>query len=180
MIRTHNVPANPPALSDHEVIARVPAEVYPYSAGLEGGLAGGIGMIAVGLVYGLMSSHGVWYPVNLIAATVIRPWQAASPAQLEQFSALGLVVGLAIHLLMSMGLGLLYGALLPALPGNPLLWALLVGPILWAGAVFAGLPLLNPAMARLVDLPSFAVANIVYSLILGTWIARTPKISVEY
>ncbi len=155
---------------------RVPATVYPYSAGVYGGLLGGLAMVPVALLYGVLSGRGIWYPVNLVAATLIRSWQQATPDQVAQFSIEGLVVGLAIHILMSAGLGLLFAILLPTLPGQPLYWAFLVGPILWSGAVFAGLPLLNPVMARYIDLPSFAVANILYSLILGTWIARTPKI----
>ena len=162
-----------------EATLRVPTHVYPYSAGIYGGIAGGLGMTLVGLTYGLLSHYGIWYPVNLIAATLIRSWQVASQAQLEQFSWLGLGVGLALHLVISTGLGLLFAMLLPTLPGRPLVWAFAVGPILWAGAVYAGLPLLNPIMARLVDGLSFAVANIVYSLILGLWITHTPKIPVR-
>ncbi len=175
MLDTHQ-PLENQAPRGQDATVRIPTRVYPYSAGIVGGLAGGVGMIGVGLVYGLLSGRGVWYPVNLIAATLIRSWQTASPEQLAQFNLGGLEFGLGIHLLMSMGLGLAFAILLPTLPGRPLLWAFVVGPILWAGAVFAGLPVLNPVMARLVDLPSFAVANIVYSLILGTWVARTPKV----
>ncbi len=162
-----------------EQARRVPSHVYPYSAGVYGGLAGGLVMALVGLIYGLISRNGIWYPLNLIAATAIRSWQSAPLAQLQQFSTAGLLVGLAIHLLMSTALGLMFAILLPTLPGSPYLWALLVGPILWASAIFAGLPLINPVMARLVDLPSFAVANIVYSLVLGFWVARTPKIQAR-
>jgi hypothetical protein len=157
----------------------VPEMVHPYSAGAYGGLAGGLGMVPFAILYGLMSGNGIWYPVNLIAATIIRNWQSASPAQLAQFSVAGLVTGLAIHIAMSTLLGLSFASLLPTLPGTPLVWAFVVGPLLWAGAVFAGLPLFNPVMARLIDLPSFALANISYSLILGTWVARTSKIRAE-
>jgi hypothetical protein len=65
---------------------------------------------------------------------------------------------------------------LPTLPGPPLLWAVIVGPLLWIGATLVGLPLLNPLMERYVDWPSFFVAHVGYSLILGTWVARAPKI----
>jgi hypothetical protein len=58
-------------------------------------------------------------------------------------------------------------------------WAFAVGPILWAGAIFAGLPLLNPVMAKNIDLLSFAIANIIYSLVLGLWVIRTPKIEAK-
>ncbi len=178
MLDTRHRQRDQSALAD-TTLARVPSRVHPYTAGVYGGLAGGLGMIIVGLAYGLWSGHGIWYPLNLIAATILRSWQHASAAQLAQFSFAGLVVGLSIHILMSIGLGLAFATLLPTLPGPPLVWAFVVGPILWVAAVYAGLPLLNPVMARLVDLPSFAIANIVYSLILGIWVARTPKTHVE-
>jgi hypothetical protein len=158
-------------------IVRVPAEVYPYSAGLVGGLLGGLAMIPVALAYGLVSGHGIWYPVNLIAATLYPSWQQASPAQLALFRPDGLLVGLLIHLLVALLLGLIFAVMLPALPRNPVFWALAVGPVLWAAATYAWLPLLNPVMARYIDLPSFAIANIIYSLVLGFWVIRTPKIA---
>ena len=174
----HDRSPEPIVIKPHKTL-RVPAEVYPYSAGVYGGLLGGLGMIPFAIGYGLLSGHGIWYPVNLIAATIIRTWQQASPAELAQFSLPGLVFGLLIHFAMSTGLGLTFAVLLPGLSGTPLFWAFIVGPILWVGAVFAGLPLFNPVMARLVDWPSFALANITYSLILGMWVARTYKIPAE-
>ncbi len=180
-----NSPKNNPELTDpvatvdHQRIEQIPAEIYPYSAGVVGGLLGGLAMIPVALGYGLLSGKGIWYPVNLIAATLIRAWQQATPAELSQFHLEGLLVGLLIHLAMSVVLGLLFAIMLPGLFWTPLFWVFVVGPILWGGAIFAGLPLLNPVMARYVDLPSFAVANIVYSLVLGLRVIQTPKINVS-
>ncbi len=136
-------------------------------------------MIPVAIAYGWLSGHGTWYPVNLIAATLVRSWQHAAPDQLAQFNVLGLLLALAIHVVVSTGLGLLFAILLPTLPGRPLYWAFLVGPILWFGAVYAALPLLNPIMAQMVDLPSFALANVLYSLLLGLWVDATAKIPAE-
>lgn len=157
-------------------ILRIPAEVYPYSAGIKGGLLGGLAMIPVALIYGMISGHGIWYPVNLIAATFIPAWQHANLALLAQFSPSGLLIGLLTHLVMSVLLGFLFAVMMPALPRTPLFWAFVIGPCLWAGALYAGLPLFNPIMAQYVDLPSFAIANIVYSLVLGLSVARTRKI----
>ncbi len=154
---------------------RVPAEIYPYSAGIVGGLLGGLAMVPVALAYGVISGKGIWYPINLVAATLIPAWQQASQATLIQFHLQGVIVGLLIHLFMSVALGFIFAVMLPALPWTPFFWAFAVGPILWAGAVYAGLPLLNPIMARYIDLLSFAIANIVYSLVLGLWMIRTPK-----
>src|SRR5512142_2623176 len=105
--------------------AHVPALVYPYTAGIYGGLLGGLAMVPVALAYGVISGEGVWYPVNLVAATLIRSWQQASPLQLEQFSLPGLLIALAIHIIVSVTLGFLFAVLLPTLPGTPILWAFL-------------------------------------------------------
>lgn len=168
-----------PERQDPLEIIKVPAMVYPYSVGVVGGLWGGLAMLPVALAYGIISGHGVWYPVNLIAAMLIPSWQQASVDQLVQFSLPGLVVGLAIHIFMAILLGLTFAILLPTLPGNPILWAFIVGPLLWAGAIFAGLPLFNPIMAQYIDWPSFAAANIVYSLVLGGWVYRSPKVPAK-
>lgn len=159
-------------------IQRVPTHVYPYATGISGGLLGGLAMILVALIYGIVSGRGVWLPVNLVAAILLRGLQSASMDTLMAFSLPGLVLGLLVHLVMCMGLGLVFAALLPTLPGSPVLWAFIIGPILWAGAIFAGLPLVNPVMAQYVDWLSFAVANIVYCLVLGVWVRRSPKIRV--
>jgi hypothetical protein len=163
----------------HPKVVPVPAMIYPYSAGVKGGILGGLAMIPIAVVYGLVGGMGIWYPVNLVAAVVIRSWQNASAVQMAQFHPEGLVLGLLIHLAMSVLLGFLFAVMMPALPKTPIFWAFVVGPVLWGGAIFAGLPLLNPVMAEYIDLPSFAIANIVYSLVLGLWIARTPKVSVK-
>lgn len=175
-----NRPKHSPSRRSHafaeDTGLRVPATVYPYSAGVYGGLLGGLAMIPIAVLYGLMSGHGIWYPLNLIAATLFRSWQQSSPQALAEFSLAGLTAGLAIHVLMSLILGLSFAVVLPTLPGRPLYWAFLVGPLLWFSAVYAGLPLLNPIMARQIDLPSFALANIAYSLVLGYWVDRTPRV----
>src|SRR6478736_2939795 len=48
--------------------ARLPLEIYPVSAGVKGGIAGCVAMAALAAIYGVSSHHGVWYPINLLAA----------------------------------------------------------------------------------------------------------------
>lgn len=156
----------------------VPTHIYPYTAGILGGLLGGLAMAIPALLYGLLSGHGPWYPVNLIAAAILPPLQVMTPQELALFNPLYLAVGLAIHLSVSTGVGLLFAMLLPALPGRPQIWALVVGPLLWLEATSVLLPILNPVMSRYLDWPSFAAANIVYGLVMGLWVARTPKVRV--
>lgn len=168
-----------PLHPDEDPALGVPAMVYPYSAGIYGGLLGGLAMTPFAVAYGLLSGNGIWYPVNLIAATLIRDWQQYTPYQISDFNLAGVLIGLAIHFAVATGLGLAFVTLLPTLPGPPLFWAFIVGPILWFGATFGILPLLNPVMARLVDWSSFGLANITYSLVMGIWVARTPKIKAN-
>src|SRR5215510_5851775 len=49
--------------------ARLPLEIYPYSAGVRGGLVGGAVMAVLAILYGLIRHGSIWYPVNLLAAS---------------------------------------------------------------------------------------------------------------
>jgi hypothetical protein len=157
----------------------VPTHVYPYTAGIIGGLLGGILMALPALAYGFMTGYGPWLPINLIAATFLTPLQGMTPEQITAFEPLALGVGLSIHLGVATLLGLLFAMLLPTLPGRPALWSLVVGPLLWFGATLVLLPQINPIMSQLLDWPSFALANSVYGLVLGLWVASTPKVRAE-
>src|SRR5882724_391058 len=48
--------------------ARLPLEIHPVSAGVKGGLAGGVAMAVLAMAYGVISHHTIWYPINLLAA----------------------------------------------------------------------------------------------------------------
>lgn len=156
-----------------------PTHAYPYTAGLIGGALGGAIMAIPAIIYGLVSGYGIWYPVNLVAASVMRGMQNMTPRQLSAFNPAALVVGLILHLTVAAAVGLLFAVLLPTLPGRPVIWALIVGPLLWFGATLVVLPQINPVMSHLLDWPSFAAANIVYGLFMGFWVAETPKVEAE-
>src|ERR1700722_2260633 len=50
--------------------ALLPLETYPVSAGIKGGLAGGVAMAVLACFYGFLRQGSIWYPINLLAATV--------------------------------------------------------------------------------------------------------------
>lgn len=156
-----------------------PSERYSYSAGAVGGLLGSLAMVVVALAYGVLSGSGIWFPVNLIGAAIVPSLQAAGPAELAQFHLVGLIAGLSVHLTLSVLLGLVYALVLPTLPGRPEMWAVIVGPLLWFAAMFTILPVINPAMQQYVDVTSFALAHVAYSLILGLWVSRSSKVPVH-
>src|ERR1700730_3422551 len=51
--------------------ASPPVEVYPISAGVKGGLAGGVVMVGLAAAYGILSGNGIWYPMNLLVAGLL-------------------------------------------------------------------------------------------------------------
>src|SRR5580704_4610243 len=61
--------------------AWLPLETYPVSAGIKGGLAGGVAMAALACSYGLLKAGSIWYPINLLAATVYAESLRLVPAQ---------------------------------------------------------------------------------------------------
>ncbi len=154
----------------------IPTHVYSYRAGIVGGLFGGIAMVIPALVYGFLSGHGAWYPVNLVAATIFPQAQGLAPQAFESLNLTYLITGLVIHLIVATCLGLAFAVLLPTMPGRPEAWALVVGPLLWLAATSIILPTINPIMSNLLDWPSFAIANLVYGLVMGLWVAHTPRI----
>ena len=163
---------------DRELHAVYPEWVYPYSAGILGGLIGGLGVAVVGMSYGVYSGN-VWLPVNLVAAAILRNLQSQPAPAISQFDPAALIVGILIHAVMSASLGLIFSFILPALPGRPLYWGPVIGPLLWVGGYVAALPLLNPVMIRNLEIVSFTIANILFGILLGWWIDRTPMVKVE-
>jgi hypothetical protein len=154
----------------------VPAMVHSVRTGAIGGALGGVAMALVAIGYGLISGIGPWLPVNVIAATFLRDLQTASIDQLSQFNLAALIIGLLMHAVLSIGLGILFVLILPTLPGTPIIWALTVGPLLWIIATILTLPLLNPVMTHIVDVPSFVVAHVAYGLVMGIYVARAKKV----
>src|SRR5580698_9196242 len=44
--------------------ARLPLKIYPYLAGVRGGLVGGVAMAILAVLYGLIGHKSIWYPIN--------------------------------------------------------------------------------------------------------------------
>jgi hypothetical protein len=101
--------------------ARFPLEIYPYSAGVRGGLVGGAVMAVLAILYGLIRHGSIWYPINLLAATGSARINAMDYHQLLAFNGTGLVLAIIIHAIGSALVGLLYGVTLPMFPRRPIL-----------------------------------------------------------
>ena len=84
-----------PGLERHRV--NIPVEVHPYSAGLLGGVIGGVGMAIIACLYGLIAQGSLWYPINLLAAAALPSLASAGTEQLKAFHMSGLIVALISH-----------------------------------------------------------------------------------
>src|SRR5258707_3410230 len=51
--------------------AVLPLEIYPYSAGIKGGIAGGVAMAILAVVHGIVLHGSPWYTINILAATAM-------------------------------------------------------------------------------------------------------------
>ncbi len=62
---------------------------------------------------GLSSGQGIWYPANLLAGMVLPRLDRMPMDELTQFRADWLAIAVVIHIAMSIGIGLVFGLLLP-------------------------------------------------------------------
>jgi len=155
---------------------QVPEQIHPYSTGLWGGLVGGAAMAVVALAYGIVSQRGIWYPVNLLAAMLLPNLEDMTGVELERFNGTALVLGLAIHSIVSAGAGLFYSILLPTLPRFPVVWGGVVAPLLWTGAIYGFMGVLNPLMNSRVDWPWFVASQVVYGVVTGLVVVRSRQV----
>jgi len=157
--------------------ARWPLEIYPYSAGVRGGLAGGAAMAVVAILYGIIGHRSIWYPINLLAAAGSANISAMSYDQLLAFNATGLVLATIIHAVASALVGLLYGVALPMFPRRPMVLGGILAPLFWSGILYAGLGIINPALQARIDWGWFMASQFAYGLVAGFVVARHERIS---
>jgi hypothetical protein len=157
----------------------LPLETYPVTAGIKGGLAGGVAMAVLACSYGLIRQGSIWYPINLLAATgYARPAQLDTAA-LNAFHLGSFVVALAIHLFTSVLVGLLYGVMLPMFPRRPILLGGVIAPILWTGILHSILGLLNPLLDARIDWTWFIVSQFGFGIVAGVVVARQERLHVR-
>jgi hypothetical protein len=154
--------------------AQLPEKVQPISAGVKGGIVGGIVMPLPALIYSLSTGHGVLYPLNLLAGMVVPSVGDMSVTELEQFHFGLFATGLVIHVMMSLVLGLIYGVLLPTLPEIPseAAWGGLLMPLLWSGVSFLAMAMVNPAVRNGVSWPFFMLSQFTFGVVAASIVHR--------
>jgi hypothetical protein len=163
-----------PGMPGHR--AMVPTHRHPYTAGLKGGVVGGIVMAGCALLYGVVSSRTIWYPINLLAAMVLPRFGTATVSQLEQFSVDALVLGLVIHGVASLAAGFVMAVVMPMLPAPQAFWSSIVAPVLWTGVVYGFMTVLNPVMNQYVDWWWFVGSQFAFGIAASVVIVRSEKV----
>jgi hypothetical protein len=156
--------------------ARLPVETYPVSSGIKGGIAGGIAMIFPALLYGILSEHSIWYPVNLLGGAGVAHWANPTTEDIAAFHLQALIIATTIHAAGSVLVGLLYGAMLPMFPRHPILLGGVVAPLFWTGFLHSSLGLVNPPLDARIDWGWFVVSQIAFGLVAGWVVTRQGKI----
>jgi len=155
--------------------AWLPLKTYPVSAGIKGGIAGGIAMAALACLYGLIRAGSIWYPINLLAATVYAQGLKLDPSQLTLFHADSFWVAILLHGLGSIFVGLLYGAMLPMFAHRPIVLGGLIAPVLWSGLLYSIMQLLNPLLASRTNWFWFVASQIAFGVVAGMVVVRQAR-----
>ena len=155
--------------------AWLPVHTYPISAGVKGGLVGSIAMAFLACLYGVLKVGSIWYPINLLAASVYAQSLKLGPAQLYSFHADSFAIALALHAVVSTLVGLLYGAMLPMFPRRPIILGGLIAPVLWSALLYSILGLLNPLLASHIDWSWFIASQVGFGFVAGLVVVRQSR-----
>jgi hypothetical protein len=163
-------------LAPEHARAFLPITYYPISAGIKGGLAGSVAMAVLAMAYGLVKQGSVWYPINLLAAAIYSQSMTFSNATLNAFHLNSFLIAVAIHLVTSLMVGLLYGAMLPMIPRRPILLGGFVAPIVWSGLIYTVLGIVNPLLDKKIDWLWFVISQFGFGIVAGLVVSRQDKV----
>jgi hypothetical protein len=152
--------------------AWLPLETYPISAGLKGGLAGSAAMAVLACAFGILKIGSIWYPINLLAAAFYYQTERLTPAQLMAFHWDSFGAALLIHGVVSILVGLLYGAMLPMFSRRPILLGGLLAPALWSILIYSVLGLLNPTLESRINWFWFVASQVAFGVVAGLVVIR--------
>jgi hypothetical protein len=152
----------------------LPLEFYPVSAGIKGGLAGSVAMAILAAIYGVASKHGIWYPINLLAAGFFPA--RVTTAGIAAFHWDAFLIAAAVHLVTSLIVGLLYGAMLPMFPRRPILLGGFVAPMLWSGLLYSILGIVNPVLNQHIDWFWFVLSQLGFGIVAGIVVSHQERI----
>jgi hypothetical protein len=169
-------PSTHPRVTEQAHRERVPVEVYPIAAGVRGGIAGGVVMAGLAMLYGIISHHSIWYPINLLAASAYEPLHHATTAELAAFNPTALLIATMIHALASLLVGALYGALMPIVPRHPIVVGGIAAPLAWTALLYPTIGIIDPALAQRISWGWFVASQVGFGVVAGLVVRRSGRI----
>jgi hypothetical protein len=164
------------SVAQHVKRAWLPLKIYPISAGIKGGLAGGVAMALLAVLYGVIFFHSIWYPINLLAGSLYTPASMPSTEAMMHFRFDWFLFALAMHVTMCALVGLLYGAMLPMIPNRPILLGGIIGPLIWTGLLYEILGFVNPLLDERINWWWFAASQVAFGVVAGIVVSRQTKV----
>jgi hypothetical protein len=163
-------------VATEQVRAWLPLETYPISAGVKGGLAGSVAMAVLACAYGLLKTGSIWYPINLLGAVVYAPSEVPSAAQFNSFHPIIFFIAFMLHIVTSILVGLLYGAMLPMFARHPIVLGGLIAPVLWSGLLYSIMNILNPVLGSHIDWVWFMASQFAFGIVAGLVVMRQSRV----
>jgi hypothetical protein len=157
----------------------LPLKTYPISAGVKGGIAGAVAMAVLACAYGVLKAGSIWYPINLLAATVYGQSLKLGSAQLNSFHSDSFAIAVVLHGIGSIFVGVLYGAMLPMFARRPIVLGGLIAPVLWSGLLYSMMQLLNPLLASHINWFWFIASQIAFGVVAGFVVVRQHRVSTH-
>src|SRR5882757_9194092 len=124
-------------------------------------------MAVLAMLYGQASQKSIWYPINLLVAGFFPAAINATTAQIAAFHMNALLIAIPIHLITSLLVGLLYGAMTPMFPRRPILLGGLIAPAMWSGLLYTTLDVINPVLNRRIDWRWFVLSQVGFGIVAG-------------
>jgi hypothetical protein len=139
---------------------------YAVLDGACGGIAAGLlVMVWAAVLLPGLGLGGPWSFLNLVGATVHQSW-----ARFDGFDPVATPYGLAIHLAVSLSVGVLIVWAANRSRWWPTAVGGLVATAFWAAAQFAWLPLVNPSLYRYLPPLLLAAGHLVFGLSVGIYL----------
>ena len=136
-------------------------------------------MAVLACAYGLLKTGSIWYPINLLAASVYAESIKLGASRLSTFHADSFAIALLLHALVSTTVGLLYGAMLPMFARRPIILGGLIGPVLWSGLLYSIMALLNPMLASHIDWLWFIASQVAFGVVAGLVVVQHPRLATR-
>jgi hypothetical protein len=99
-----------------------------------------------------------------------------SAAQFSSFHPIIFFIAFMLHIVTSILVGLLYGAMLPMFARHPIVLGGLIAPVLWSGLLYSIMNILNPVLGSHIDWVWFMASQFAFGIVAGLVVMRQSRV----